>query len=73
MIAAPMKQINTTHPLQVIITQTSIRAKKRIINELIQSLPCAEIQQTYRNKIAQLKTSNQLDQLAADLINLNIN
>lgn len=66
MIAVPTS-LKSIQPAQVVICQTSIRAKRRILEELISSIDDASIQQTFRTKIQQSKTRNELDQLAVDI------
>ncbi len=64
--------VQSYSPLHLIITQTSIRAKKRILNELMENISDKHIQQIYHTKIKQSKTRTQLDELAADIITAGI-
>jgi hypothetical protein len=59
---------SASHPVQVIVTQTSIRAKKRILNEILQRISCKDTQLSYQAKISRLNTKKQLDQLAVEII-----
>jgi hypothetical protein len=60
-------QTKSFQPAQAVLCQRSIRAKKRILEEIVSSINDPYTRRKFRGMIQHYNTSNELNQLAVDI------